>query len=71
MLYRFSAVVSDSLFAAGGGLPDVLGAGAGSDCAGAASLPGRRDGVAGQAGAGRAHSRCQQARDASFQGQVR
>jgi hypothetical protein len=28
-------------------------------------------GVAGQAGAGRAHSRCQQARNASFQGQVR
>ena len=28
-------------------------------------------GVAGQAGAGRAHSRCQQARKASFQGQVR
>ena len=50
--------------------PDVLG-GTGSDCAGAASFPGRRDGVAGQAGAGRAHSRCQQARKASFQGQVR
>jgi hypothetical protein len=52
-------------------LPDVLGAGTGSDRAGAASFPGRRDGVAGQAGAGRAHSRCQQARKASFQGQVR
>ena len=45
--------------------------GTGSDCAGEASFPGRRDGVAGQAGAGRAHSRCQQARNASFQGQVR
>src|SRR6266487_2505165 len=31
----------------------------------------RGDGVAGQSGAGRAHSRCQQARNASFQGQVR
>ena len=40
-------------------------------CAGAASFPGRGGGVAGQAGAGRAHSRCQQARKASFQGQVR
>jgi len=56
--------------AADGGGPDVLG-GTGSDCAGAASFPGRRDGVAGQAGAGRAHSRSQQARNASFQGQVR
>ena len=28
-------------------------------------------GMAGQAGAGRAHSRCQQVRNASFQGQVR
>ena len=45
--------------------------GTGSDCAGAASFPGGRGGVAGQAGAGRAHSRCQQARNASFQGQVR
>ena len=27
--------------------------------------------MAGQAGSGRAHSRCQQARNASFQGQVR
>ena len=35
------------------------------------SFPGRRDGVAGQAGSGRAHSRCQQARNACFQGQVR
>jgi hypothetical protein len=52
-------------------LPDVLGAGTGSDRAGAASFPGRRDGVAGQAGSGRAHRRCQQARNASFQGQVR
>jgi hypothetical protein len=58
------------MFAADGGRPDVLG-GTGSDCAGAASFPGRRDGVAGQAGAGRAHSRCQQTRKASFQGQVR
>jgi hypothetical protein len=42
---------------------------AGSTAPGGA--PGRRDGVAGQAGAGRAHSRCQQARKASVQGQVR
>ena len=34
-------------------------------------LPCRRDGVAGQAGAGRANSRSQQAKNASFQGQVR
>src|SRR6266851_8666942 len=40
-------------------LPDVLGAAPAPDCAGAASFPGRRGGVAGQAGAGRAHSRCQ------------
>jgi len=52
-------------------LPDVLGAGTGSDRAEAGSFPGRRGGVAGQAGAGRAHSRCQQVRKASFQGQVR
>ena len=58
------------VFAADGGGPDVLG-GTGSDCAGAASFPGRRGGAAGQAGAGRAHSRCQQVRNASFQGQVR
>src|SRR5271166_2434490 len=58
------------VFAADGGGPDVLG-GTGSDCAGAASFPGRGGGVAGQAGAGRAHSRCQQVRNASFQGQVR
>jgi hypothetical protein len=45
--------------------------GTGSDCAGVASFACRGDGVAGQAGAGRAHSRCQQARNASFQGQVR
>jgi hypothetical protein len=51
-------------------LPDVLG-GTGSDCARAVSLPGRMDGVTGQAGAGRAHSRCQQARKAFFLGQVR
>ena len=51
--------------------PGVPGTGTGSDCAGVASFPGRRDGVAGQAGAGRAHSRCQQARNAWFQGQVR
>ena len=37
---------------------------------GAASFPVAGTGVAGQAGAGRAHSRCQQARNASFQGQV-
>ena len=66
----FSAVVSGSDVRSGGGRPDVLG-GTGSDCAGAASFPGRGGGVAGQAGAGRAHSRCQQARKASFQGQVR
>jgi hypothetical protein len=58
-------------FPAGGGAPDVLGGGTGSDRAGAGSFPGRRDGVAGQAGSGRAHSRCQQVRKASFQGQVR
>jgi len=51
-------------------LPGVPG-GTGSDCAGTASFPCRGDGVAGQAGAGRAQSRCQQARNASFQGQVR
>jgi hypothetical protein len=45
--------------------------GTGSDCAGAGSFPGRRDAVAGQAGAGRAHSRSQQVTKASFQGQVR
>ena len=45
--------------------------GAGSDCAGAVSFRVAGAGVAGQAGAGRAHSRCQQARNASFQGQVR
>ena len=68
MLCRFSAVVAGWRVAV---LPDVLGA------APAPTAPGRPpfrvagDGVAGQAGAGRAHSRCQQARNASFQGQVR
>ena len=38
-------------------LPDVLGAGTGSDRAGAGSFPGRRDGIPGQAGSGRAQSR--------------
>jgi hypothetical protein len=52
-------------------LPDVLGAGTGSDRAGEPPFSCRRDGVAGQARAGRAHSRSQQARNASFQGQVR
>ena len=46
-------------------------AGTGSDRAGEPPFPCRRDGVAGQARAGRAHSRSQQARNASFQGQVR
>ena len=59
------------MFAADGGRPDVLGA------APAPTAPGRPPfrvagtGVAGQAGAGRTHSRRQQARNASFQGQVR
>ena len=44
--------------------------GTGSDRAGAGSFPGHRDGVAGQACAGRAQSVCQQARKASFRGQV-
>ena len=52
-------------------LPDVLGAAPAPTAPGRASFPGRGDGVAGQAGAGRAHSRCQQVRKASFQGQVR
>jgi hypothetical protein len=34
-------------------------------------LSGLQGGVAGQVGAGRAYSRCQQAGNASFQGQVR
>ena len=51
-------------------MPDVLGS------APAPTAPGRLLSVAGvvragQAGAGRAHSRCQQVRKASFQGQVR
>src|SRR6266511_3985267 len=58
-------------FRAGGGAARCARGRTGSDRAGASSFPGRRDGVAGQAGAGRAHSRCQQARKASFQGQVR
>ena len=52
-------------------LPDVLGGGTGSDCAGVPPFLGRRDGMAGQAGAGSAHSRAQQVRNASFHGQVR
>jgi hypothetical protein len=67
----FPAVVSGWRVSGGGGAPDVLGDGTGSDRAGAGSFPGRRDGMAGQAGSGRAHSRCQQARKVSFQGQVR
>jgi hypothetical protein len=63
----FPAVVSGWRVSGGGGAPDVLGGGTGSDRAGAGSFPGRRDGMAGQAGSGRAHSRCQQARKVSFQ----
>lgn len=67
VLCRFSAVVAGWRVAV---LPDVLGV------APAPTAPGRPPScrgteVAGQAGAGRAHSRCQQARNASFQGQVR
>jgi len=60
-------------FACPGRMADgpVCPGGTGSDCAGVASFPGCRGQVAGQAGAGRVHSRCQQARNASFQGQVR
>ena len=58
------------MFPADGRRPDVLG-GTGSDRAGEASFWVVGTGVAGQAGAGRAHSRCQQATKASFQGQVR
>ena len=50
--------------------PGVPGTGTGSDCAGVASFPGRGTRVAGQTGAGRAHSRCQQVRNPSFQGQA-
>ncbi len=67
VLCWFSAVVAGWRVAV---LPDVLGA-APVPTAAAASFPGRGDGVAGQVGAGRAHSRRQQARNASFQGQVR
>ncbi len=52
-------------------LPDVLGLGTGSDRAEEPPFLVAGTGVTGQAGAGRAHSRCQQARKASFQGQVR
>ena len=45
--------------------------GTGSDCAGRPPFRVAETGVAGQAGAGRAHSRCQQVRNASLQGQVR
>ena len=51
-------------------LPDVLGAALAPTAPGRL-LSGLRGRVAGQAGAGRAYSRCQQARNASFQGQVR
>jgi hypothetical protein len=51
--------------------PDALEAGTGSDRAGAELLSGSQDGVAGQAGSARMHSRCQQVRKASFPGQVR
>jgi hypothetical protein len=67
VLCRFSAVVAGWRVAV---LPDVLG-GTGSDCAGGGLLSGSKGRVAGQEGAGRAHSRCQQVRKASFQGQVR
>ena len=67
----FSAVLSGWLVPGGwAALPDVLGWHRFRLCR-AVSFPGRRGGVAGQAGAGRAHSRCQQARNAPFQGQVR
>jgi hypothetical protein len=59
------------MFPADGGAGRSARGGTGSDCAGVASFPGRGDGVAGQAGAGRADSRRQQVRKASFQGQVR
>ena len=71
VLRRFSAVVSGSQVPAGGVAARCARGGTGSECAGAGSFPGGRDRVAGQADSGRAHSRCQQVRKASFQGQVR
>jgi len=70
VLGRFSAVVSGSRVPGEWRMARCPG-GTGSDCAGVGSFAGRRGGVAGQAGAGRLHSRRQHARKASFQGQVR
>jgi hypothetical protein len=71
VLCRFRRWCSVRVFLAGGGAARCAPGGTGSDCAAVASFPGRRSGVAGQAGAGRAHSRCQQVVNGSFQGQVR
>jgi hypothetical protein len=68
VLCLFSAVVSGWRVAV---LPDVLGAAPAPTAPGRAPFRGRGGGVAGQAGSGRAHSRCQQVRKACFQGQVR
>ena len=51
------------------GAPGVPGVRTGSDRAGLVLLPAAGAVRSGQAGAGRARSRCQQARNASFQGQ--
>jgi hypothetical protein len=71
VLCRFSAVVSGSLVPVGGVAARCARGGTGSDRAGAGSFRGAGDGLAGQEGSGSADSRCQQVRNASFQGQVR
>ena len=67
VLCRFSAVVAGWRV----GAARCARGGTGSDCAGAPPFRVAGTGDFGHAGAGRAHSRRQQVRNASFQGQVR
>jgi hypothetical protein len=72
VLCRFSAVLSGCLVSRRvAALPDVPGAAPAPTAPGWPPFRVAGTGMAGQAGAGRAHSRCQQVRNASFQGQVR
>jgi hypothetical protein len=68
---RVVPVFGGGSWLAGGGAARCARDGTGSDCAGRPPFRVAGTGWLGQAGAGRTHSRRQQARKASFQGQVR
>jgi hypothetical protein len=68
---RVLLVFGGGSWLAGGGAARCARGGTGSDCAGRPPFWVAGMGVADQEGAGRAHSRRQQARNASFHGQVR